>query len=142
MKERGQNAARFVDWKARLIAYLAWSVLQSFGYGRFDCALFTFGAVKAMTGIDPGECYRGKYTTLRDGVALLRNDGFRDHVDLTALYFDEIPVAFAQAGDIAVVAGDDGPALGLLQGEYIYALAPAGMKLIPLLSATRAFRVT
>lgn len=139
--ERGLKSARYVDWKPRLVDYLAWAVRQPFVFGQFDCALFTFGAVGVMTGIDPGGPYRGGYSTLRDGIALLRQAGHRDHLDVCALYFEEIPVSFAQAGDIAVVPGDDGPALGLVQGEHIYALAPSGMSLVPLLSATRAFKV-
>ena len=132
---------RTVEWKSRLVDYLAWSVGQKFVYGQFDCALFTFEAVKVMTGFDPGGPFRGQYENLYDGIALLREAGFRDHVDICARYFNEIPPFFAQAGDIAVVPGEDGPALGLVQGSFIYALLPTGMALVPLLSALRAFRV-
>ena len=132
---------RTTDWKARLVDYLAGSVATPFACGTFDCATFTFAAVAVMTGHDLAAPYRDRYSTIADGIALLRQDGFRDHVDLVAAHFAEMAPAFAQAGDIAVLDGADGAALGLVQGEHIYALLPTGMALVPLLSARRAFRV-
>ena len=132
---------RLVDWKPRLVDYLARSVGTPFAYGQFDCFLFTLGAVAVMTGVDLTLDYRGRYTTLRQGVALARKRGLRDHVALVSRHFDEIPASFAQVGDIAVVAGADGPALGLVQGEHIFALLPSGMAVVPLTTAQRAFRV-
>ena len=138
---RGRNFARYLDWKARLVTYLAQSVGKPFVYGEFDCALFTLGAVAEMTGFDLTTDYRGRYSTLREGVVSARRHGFQDHVAVVAAHFAEIAPAFAQAGDIAVVDGADGPALGLVQGEHIYALMTDGMVLVPLLAARRAFRV-
>lgn len=132
---------RAVDWKARLVAYLAEVPGRPKAYGLFDCALFTFGGVAAMTGRDLAAPYRGRYATLPQGIALLRRDGFQDHVALVAANFAEILPAFAQAGDVAVIASADGPALGLVHGEYIYALSPERMVLVPFLDADRAFRV-
>lgn len=129
------------DWKPRLVEYLAALGPIPFTYGSFDCAMFTSSAVEVMTGQDFTAPYRNRYTTIAQGVALLRKDGFRDHIDLVAAHFEEIAPAFAQAGDIAVLDGADGPALGLAQGEFIYALLPTGLALVPLLSAQRVFRV-
>ena len=132
---------RLVDWKPRLVDYLSRSVGTPFAYGQFDCFLFTLGAVAVMTGVDLTLDYRGRYTTLRQGVALARKRGLRDHVALVMRHFDEIPASFAQAGDIAVVAGADGPALGLVQGEHIFALLSSHLAVVPLTTAQRAFRV-
>ena len=132
---------RHLDWKARLVEYLARSVGLPFAYGTFDCATFTLAAVEVMTGVDLAAPYRHRYATLREGVVLLRRDGVRDHEALVARHFAEIAPAMAQAGDIAVLDGADGAALGLVQGEHIYALLPTGMAVVPLLSARRAFRV-
>jgi len=52
-----------------------------------------------------------------------------------------MPSAYARTGDGAVVATEDGPALGLVQGEMIYVLGPRGLSLVPRSRATRAFRV-
>lgn len=84
--------------------YLTQSVGRPFVYGQFDCALFIWGAVAAMTGFALTAVYLDRYTTLWEGVALVRRQGFRDHVGMVAQHFAEIPPAFAQAGDIAVLA--------------------------------------
>lgn len=138
--------SRHVDWKARLVEYLARSAACPFVYGRFDCMLFALGGVAVMTGVDLAEPYRARYATQKQGIALLRRDGWRDHVALVAAHFAEVAPAFAQAGDLAVLPGDDGPALGLVQGERVYVLArlpspAAQIGLTPLLAASRAFRV-
>lgn len=136
-----QHWPRYLDWKARLVDFLAEVPGYPKAYGQFDCALFTFGGVAVMTGLDLSAPYRGRYATLREGIALLRRDGFRDHIALVGAHFDKIAPAFAQAGDVAVMPSADGPALGLVNGEYIYALTSERMVLAPFLSAIGAYRV-
>ena len=133
---------RHFDWKPRLLAYLTEVAGRPFVFGSFDCLLFTLGALAAMTGEDLRPRYQGRYHTLAAGIALLRRDGHRDHVALIASLFDEVPPSFAQVGDVAVVSTPDGPALGVVQGEYIYVLGPDRMHPVSLLTALRAFRVS
>ena len=133
---------RNVDWKAKLIDYLAAASHRPFVFGSFDCAIFSFEAVEVMTGLDLHSRYRNRYSTLAGGIKLVRKDGFRDHVALMAAHFEEIAPSFAQAGDIAVVPTSDGHALGVVQGEYIYVLGQESLTTVSLLTALRAFRVT
>lgn len=128
------------DWKTRLTAYVVGVMQSPFKYGRNDCALFCAGAVKAMTGKDYARGWRG-YRSLTAGMKKLKAAGYTDHIDLAAEFFSEVPVSFAQPGDLAVVPGDEDRALGVVQGEMIYVLTPEGVGLVPLLSAERAFRV-
>ena len=129
------------DWREALTAYLIETAGVPFAEGQNDCALFAAGAVKAMTGQDFARGFRG-YRTTKGGLKKLMAKGFEDHVALAASVLEEIPPAFAQVGDVAVVPGDDGTdALGIVQGEMIYVSAPTGRALVPLTSATRAFRV-
>ncbi len=132
---------RHTDWQARLIAFIDQCKRTPFSYGKNDCALFAAGAVKAMTGADPAKGFRGKYSTFSGGLKLLSKHGHKDHIAMTASMLTEIPVAQAQAGDIAVVPGEDGDALGVVQGEWIYILTVQGLALLDLLRAKRAFRV-
>jgi hypothetical protein len=132
---------RLNDWQARLGAYLADCRARSFEIGRHDCALFAAGAVEAMTGHDPAAEWRGRYTTQRGGLRVLRRAGFRDHIAAVAAQFPEIPVPSALPGDLAVINTDDGPALGVMQGAAIYVLGPGGLGLMPRNVAARAFRV-
>lgn len=110
---------------------------RGFRPGSHDCALFAAEIVKAKTGRDYAEEWRGKYRTLEDGQKALQERGYKDHIDLVASTFEEIPVAMAQFGDL--VAVDD--ALGVVSGGAIFVLRPDGLGTLDLLSATRAFRV-
>ena len=132
---------RLPDWQARLVAYLHEARLRPFAYGRHDCSLFAADCVAAMTGQDMAAPWRGRYTTLRGGIRVLRKAGYRDHVALAASLFPEISPLSAQPGDLAVVPTDEGPALGVVQGEAVYLLGPTGLGLVSLLLAQRAFRV-
>lgn len=128
------------DWQARLTAYVVEVQRRPFEPGRLDCALFAAGAVEAMTCVDHAGGYRG-YRTLTGGHKRLRASGYENHVALAASLFDEVPPSFAQAGDLAVVPSEDGPALGVVQGEHVYVMGPDGLGLVSLMSAARAFRV-
>jgi hypothetical protein len=131
---------RRADWRARLTEYVVSMQGARFEPGRLDCALFAAGAVEAMTGEDHAHGLRG-YRTLAGGYRKLQERGHGDHVALVASLFAEVPPSFAQAGDLAVVPGDDGPALGVIQGEHVYVMRPDGLGLVSRLSCERAFRV-
>ncbi len=128
------------DWRARLGAYLATESRTPFLYGTSDCALFAAGALNAMTGSDPSAAYRGRYTTLRGGLRILRKDGFWDHVERAAALLAEVPPPRARVGDIAVVETGDGPSLGVVQGEWVAVRTMTGLGFVPVDQATRVFR--
>lgn len=131
-------------WQHRLTTYLASIAARPFEAGKLDCALFTAGAVQAMTGVDHARGWRGKYRSLAKGLKALEAAGHADHVALTASLYPEVPPIMAQVGDIAVVQSDgaeDVQALGIVQGPSIYVMSRAGLTLAPLTAATRAFRV-
>lgn len=132
---------RAPDWRTRLTAWFAAHAREPFVHGRHDCALFAFGAVAAMGGPDLAAPWRGRYTTLRGGIRLLRRDGHEDHVALAASALEEIAPARARPGDLAVVSTPEGPALGVVSGATVHVLGPAGLALVPRGEAVRAFRV-
>lgn len=136
-----QNHTRHTDWFQRLTHYLADAAAKPFVEGEHDCALFLAGGVKAMTGVDYAAPYRGRYTTTRGGLRILRWDGFRDHLALAEHHLKPKPTAFLNVGDGAVVETEEGPALGIVQGENIYVLTPLRLTLFPLALATRGFEV-
>lgn len=133
---------RHKDWEARLIAYLTGVASKPFAAGQHDCALFTAGAVKAMTGTDHGSAWAGRYRSIRAGVRALKKAGHTDHVALVASLLDEVAPAFALPGDVAVMEGAEGfGALGIVQGEGVYVLTETGMAIQPRSQMLRAFKV-
>ena len=132
---------RFDDWHLRLIEYLSFSARKAFQPGLHDCALFSAGAVAAMTGVDFAANWRGRYTTLSGGARLLRRAGHDDHIALAAACLKEIAPAFAAPGDLAVLPQGGAMVLGVVQGERVYVLTQNGLGLLHLSDAARAFRV-
>ncbi len=132
---------RLPDWQPRLVRWLELSARRPFEPGRHDCALFLAGAVEAMTGVDPAAPFRGRYTTLRGGLRILRKAGFADHIALAAHHLREIAPRAARPGDGLVVTTPGGLALGLCQGEAVYVLGPERLALMPAGHALRAFEV-
>lgn len=133
---------RVPDWRAKLQVFIAASLDRPFAFGTHDCALFAADAMREMTGLDLGEKYRGRYKTLAEGVRLMRKDGFDDHVDYFRAHLPSVPVAFAMPGDLAAFDGDEGKALGVVQGAMVYVLRPDGVVgLMPVTDAVEAFTV-
>lgn len=128
-------------WERRLIDYVAECAASPFRPGKLDCALFSAGALEAMTGEHPASDFN--YTTIAGGLRVLRSRGFDDHVAYLATLYPELDnPMMAQRGDIAVVPDKNGtPALGVVQGENIYVMTLTGLGVVPLIDAKRVFRV-
>ena len=127
-----------MDRLSLLIAYAAEAGARPFRPGRHDCALFAAGWVKLATGQDLARGWRSTYRSLRRGQQLLEEAGFADHIALAAAHLPEIPPAFAQVGDVAVL---ETQAFGIVTGEMIYCLKPQGLGLVPRSAMRRAFQV-
>lgn len=133
---------RFDDWRPRLAAYLAETVRRPFRPGRHDCVLWAAGARAAMTGVDMMAEWRGRYSTVEEGLQLARQAGCDDPWLHVVSGLEEIAPAYAQVGDLVVLDGDDGlPAMGVVQGAAIYVLHPRGAGMVQLTAARRAWRV-
>jgi len=132
-----QGMTRLPDWQSRLHSYIAACKRQPYAPGKMDCAVFTRGAVRAMTGTDHGFDYDDHASGMADLVA----QGFADHVAFTASLLPEVTAGEATPGDVAVVQGDPGLALGIVQGEYVYLVGLRGVGTVPISQALRVFRV-
>ena len=129
--------SRLPDWRSRLVAYVETVRIRPFAYGSHDCALFSAGAVQAMTGVDLAEDYRGRYTSLKEGLKLAGGT----HLAVLQSSFEVIPTAFAGVGDIALIGEVGFPAMGIFDGEHILVLREEGLGLMPRAAATCAYRV-
>lgn len=97
---------RYQNWAEKLSDFLFASKDREFVRGEFDCALFACDAFLVQTGIDPGEDFRGKYTTLQGAAKELKKHGGTLR-QVTVKKFEgefklqRVLVAFAQRGDMA-----------------------------------------
>jgi hypothetical protein len=134
--------SRLKDWEPRLVDCLGQASGKPFKAGHHDCALFVAACVEAMTGTDLAAEWRGRYRTIRGGIARLRRAGHADHVACVASMFEEVLPTYARRGDIGVVDGTDGfGALGIVQGEGVYVLTESGLGIQPRRKLKRAFQV-
>ena len=124
-------------WRNRLTAFLRDNHARPVAPGRWDCAIWAAGAVEAMTGEDHLRGFRG-YRSIAEGKRRLQARGFADHVAYVAAHMPEVPPAFAQPGDVAVLAGQS---LGIVQGAQVYVFGVNGFGTLPVTVIERAFRV-
>lgn len=133
---------KFPDWQQRLDAWVAKSHAMPFVWGEHDCGLNAASAIDAQIGIDMAADFRGKYGSYESGMVLLREKGFANHAELAAALLPEIPVSFAQIGDIAAVDfGSHGITLMVVGGHRIIGPMPHSAGNLPLTQAFRAFAV-
>ena len=129
-------------WEKKLDEYLLNAAVKDFEYGVCDCVCFASDWVILAVNIDPMLEGRGKYTTLKNGAALIKKhrgsyEGIMDY------YFDRIPVKTAQRGDIVLVRGlDEAPAYGVVNnGRGFFKTTGKGLVTMPVSKSHYAWRV-
>lgn len=133
---------RLADWRPRLFEYVERVRRLPLEFGANDCGQFAGGWIEALTGENPAAELRGLYASQATGIALVRaRMGYTGPVDWARALFPIVPIAMAQVGDLAVLKTPQGPALGGVQGERIYAVGVTGLTTVDLLTARSAFRV-
>ena len=105
---------RHSTWEADLSAYIASVRDLPLTWGEHDCGLFFAGASKALTGFDPGEPFRGKYSTEMGAAKALAKFGAGSLEATLDGLFDIIPVGFIQRGDGVW----NGESVGVSMGGY------------------------
>jgi hypothetical protein len=107
---------RHSDWQDRLSNYLDNAREKRFAYGKHDCASFTAGAVKALTGVDVYEDFAGSYASKREAAKALREKGAGTLLrTVTAKLGKRLPAAQARKGDIVL---RDRSTLGVCVGRW------------------------
>lgn len=140
---------RLPGWEIRLEQIMRRGRTSPFKWGVHDCCLFAADCVWAMTGYDPGDWFRGRYKNEQEAFVALRQytngEGVEKMMEILALNigWQDIEPAFAQRGDVSLVELDDGPGLGVIDGEGMiaYAARPSGLGLLPVDFGTRAWRI-
>lgn len=128
------------DWHKRLTDYVAVASSQPYSPGRMDCAIFSAGAIEAMTGVDVLRGLRG-YRSIPEGLRKARAKGYDGPEEVFAAKLPAIAADAMRAGDLAILPGDNGCALGICQGRLIYGVGPAGVVMAPRSAALRGYRV-
>ena len=96
---------RLPDWEQRLNDYLASKAGVEFDWGKdedrlIDCAAFAAGAVKAQTGIDLYDKFRGSYVDEATAMQALKDAGAANLPALVDSMLPRVARSHAQRGDI------------------------------------------
>ena len=127
---------RRTDWPELLAAFIVARLDMPFAWGANDCCSFGAAAVEAMTGTAPAlPTYAGE----RDALRLIAERSLRARVGDEI--GEEIPVAFAQRGDLALVDGAGRETLAVCLGELFAVPGPDGVVMVPRPTAICAWRV-
>jgi len=140
---------RVDGWEDRLRSYLLDHQDTPFSYGSFDCLSFAAGAAHSITGVDIMARFRGQYGTHLGAMRIARRVyGCRTVPDVLAEMMHEhgwleVSPAFAQRGDIVLVAINDDLIVGVLHpnGREAVITTNQGLWRVPLASVRRAWKV-
>ena len=139
-----QHLTRLYDWRARLAAEMDRQRRDPFTWGKQDCAIgFAAGIVEALTGVDMARDYRGKYSSPRGALKLLKDEGSDSLTHFVATRLPEVQPAFANVGDIGVVASDGplGEALCMIDASGLVVMTEHGHGRRPRGDLVTAFKV-
>lgn len=97
--------ARLDNWQSNLSGLIEAKRAEAFDFPNWNCLMWAFAGIEAVTGRDLGEAYRGKYANEKAAARLLRKvDGVKTSQELLEKHLGETrPVAFARHGDIVLV---------------------------------------
>ncbi len=133
------------DWRSRLADEMDRQAREPFGWGAQDCALgLACGAVEALTGVDLGAEWRGRYDTPMAALRILRESGAETLGDFVAQHLPEWEsTLFAAVGDIGIVEADGplGEALCVVDVSRLIVQTEDGHGSLPRDRLLRAFRV-
>ena len=133
---------RLSDWPERFQQVINEHENIPFEYGVNDCAIFSGKILEALTGHDFYSSFIGRYKTKIGGFRQFRKaTGHKSHVHFIKAKFEEVPVAFAQVGDLAILNSEDGPAVVVIAGQFAIGLNNIGLVRFPIEQVSNAYRV-
>lgn len=110
--------------------------------GARDGAIFVADWIRVLTGRDPAQGYRARYTSFRGGLRMVRRAGWTDIEALAAAYATPLR-GWMQGlpGDVALVRQDGYLCFGIVGGGVIHVVSPrGGLDIVPLSAAERVYR--
>lgn len=97
---------RIENWSKRLADEIEAARGKSFEYGTFDCCIFAFDCVIAITGEDKAAELRG-YKSKTEALKIISRYGSLEAM-VTALLGEPKHIAFAKRGDVVLSIIDEG----------------------------------
>ena len=136
------QSTRRPGWEHRLAEAIEAARDRPFRWGRHDCAIFAFDLRRDIAGgHDVAALWRGRYTTARGAVRMMRRLGWHalEAVGRDLLGEPLPSVHLAQRGDL--VLANTGLGFGVCLGARAAGIAPEGLVFVPLSACRLVWRV-
>jgi hypothetical protein len=136
---------RIDNWPKHLQAFLDERRAMPFAWGSNDCCLFAADCIKVLTGLDLAEDLRGTYDSDLSAARVLKEFEGVEQIAVTRCAehgFSEVPVSFAQRGDLLLVVTERGPTLAICTGIRCTAPTESGRVETPTLEASRCWHIS
>ena len=132
---------RKIDWQIGFANCVSANMSKKFVWGEHDCVLWASNAVKALTGHDPAESFRGSYNSALGAARVLKEHGGMEAIVTKQLEREAVSPAFANVGDVLLVMQEGQPMLAVCNGETMLAPGLNCLVSLPTLSAVKAWKV-
>jgi len=135
-------SARVHGWETAFVKAITVEREKSFAYGRADCATLMGASVRACHGKrHPALKILKRYSTRIGAARILAKEGSIGAV--LAQFFEEVPKAMAQTGDLAIVINARGEEAGCVidQARAIGRHPETGFFFAPVAAVKQVFRV-
>lgn len=133
---------RSADWPEKLATFVHDKSHQSFEWGVNDCALFAADWVKILTDKDPAEAFRGRYSTAREAVDIIQEQGGLEAIATKALGEPLSHTLMIQRGDVALVQVNGRESLTICVGsEVVGPAVDTGVALVPITDIIKSWAV-
>ena len=129
------------NWVIELARFIESRRTMPFIWGENDCCLFVADAVQLISGIDPAEPFRGKYTTATGAARALKKYGDGTIAGALSQVFQEIKPCELGRGDVAMIEVNGQPAAALSFSGKLWAVSESGLITLPRSEAYQAWRV-
>lgn len=136
---------RIPNWPSALLAVVADASRAPFEWGVHDCVTFAADCARAMTTADP-LADLPPWASARQALQVIESEGGMAAA-LTKRFGEPIAPAFAQRGDVGLVAGSapgeglTGIALAVCMGDVWLAPGTDGLERLPLAAIGHAWKV-
>lgn len=138
------RAPRCNNWPAALALFVSEKQPLPFDWAINNCCFFAFDWVAMLTGSDPVAAYRERATDALSVARLVDEVGGVEvfvEAEASAREWEEVPVSYAQRGDLVLFDTETGPALGVCLGAESAFAGPDQMIRNPTSACRRAWRI-
>lgn len=130
---------RYHDWVEKLLEVMADHERREFVWGQDDCCLFVARCIDAMTGSEVETAIAAEYDDEPSALRLIAKHG---GLAGAVIHFLGEPVeVYAGRGDVVLIDGGEGDALGICLGSHIIAMGPDGLRRVPRKEILKVWRV-